>query len=164
MLTPFKWCSKVTTMKATKNLPKQSEIEAFLGKEFFPKYNRAIPLSEVVDMVQLEFEVSDENRSIRCPSGHGSDGTIIECLTRFALLRLEEKQCVLNLGQNIFRWNGRPFVGKVSRREVNEAAVSLKILMSIGKDKDTAVIELAGKWDDDVVLTAADKVYGHENT
>ena len=70
------------------SLPKQHEIEEFLGREFFPKYPYSLPLKEAVEMVQLEYEVSDDARALTIERGHGTDGTVLECLTYFAILRL----------------------------------------------------------------------------
>lgn len=147
-------------MKATHNLPKQVEIEEFLGREFFPKYKNAVSLSELVDLVQLEFQISDEDRQVKCPTGHGSDGTILECLVRFALLRLEEMRCVVNIGQNTFRVGGSRFVGTlISRRDYNAACYWIKLMRDSGTDKETAMIYLAGRYSDDTIEKAAQKIY-----
>jgi len=149
-------------MNATKNLPKQNQIEEFLGREFFPKYQKPVSLAEMVDLIQLEFQVTDADRAIRMPNGHGcitNGGTILECLVHFAIVRLQEKHCVTHLGANTFVWSKTRYVGKCNRRDVGEAQVSLKILKSSGLDKETAMIKLAGRWHDDVIETAAEKVY-----
>lgn len=146
-------------MKAIHNLPKQTEIEEFLGREFFPKYDKPVTLAELVDLVQLEFQVTDDDRAILMPSGHGSDGTVFECLIHFAILRLQEKKCVSHVGASTFVWSQTRYVGKCNRRDVSDAQVSLKILKSLGMDKETSMIKLAGKWHDDVIETAAIKVY-----
>ena len=78
-------------MNLRETLPTQAEIEEFLARDFFPKYPDPMPLAETVDMVQLQFEVPDDARALPCPRAHGTDGTILECLTWFAMKRLEER-------------------------------------------------------------------------
>ena len=78
-------------MNLRETIPSQTDIEEFLARDFFPKYPDPMPLAETVDMVQLQFEVPDDARALPCPRAHGTDGTILECLTWFAMKRLEER-------------------------------------------------------------------------
>lgn len=145
-------------MKAT-TLPLQSEIENFLGQEFFPYYSKPMVLPEVVDMVQLQFQVTDEDRSRPVPRGHAcgiQGGSILECLTHFALLRLEERGYIRKIGRNQVQWNGLRFAGKVSKKDVSEARLSLKILTAAGTLEPAQAINLvAQKWPTETVQRAA---------
>jgi len=158
-------------MKATNNLPKQSEIEEFLGREFFPKYDKPVSLAELVDLIQLEFQITDADRALPVPNGHGctfNGGTILECLVHFATVRLQEKKCLVRTDKNTFAWGGHRYIGVVNSREYNMVVFNMQGLRDIcHMDKDTAMIHLAGKWDDDVIEKAAQKVYettSHHNT
>jgi hypothetical protein len=110
-------------MNIRDTLPKQAEIEDFLGRDFFPKYPLPLPLKEAVDMVQLEFEVSDEARAMPVPRGHASSfegGTVLECLTYFAILRLQERGFIVRTGKNMFlKAEGKKYFGRCPRRDVN---------------------------------------------
>lgn len=148
-------------MKATHNIPCQSVIEEFLGREFFAKYKAPVTLAELVDLVQLEFQISDEDRKLVCENGHGTDGTILECYVNFALLRLQEKHCVSRVSEQTFQTGTQRYIGKTRIREVNLAVWQMKQLRDYcHMDKDTAMIHMAGGiYSDDVIEKAAQKVY-----
>ncbi len=83
-------------------------------------------------MVQLEYGVSDEARALPVPKGHASSiegGTVLECLTRFAIMRLQEQGYLIRTGKNQFKHTGKKYIVKVSQRDVSAALVSFKILV-----------------------------------
>ena len=144
-------------MNLRDTIPTQAEIEEFLGAEFFPKYPLPLPLKEAVDMAQLEFEVSDEARAMRVPNGHASaagGGTVLECLTRFAILRLQEKGYVVRVGQNKFKGTGKRYI-KVNQQELGYCLTSFSILQH--KPIDEVCEILKTKWDEATVLAARAK-------
>lgn len=128
-------------------LPKQSEIEEFLGKDFFPKYPNPQSLSETVDMVQIEFNVPDDARALPVPRGHASTyegGTILECLTHFALLRLLERGFVVRTDRNTYAWkDGVRWFGKVSQKHLNHLVLQLHRGTSLGH----TVSEIRDQWE-----------------
>jgi hypothetical protein len=142
-------------MNVRDTLPKQSEIEEFLGREFFPKYPYSLPLLEAVDMVQLEWEVTEEARQLRTPRGHGTDGTILECLTNFAILRLMEQGYVIRTGKNTFKASGKRYIEHVPRKDIQECLISFRIL----KDRpvDQICDLLKSRWDEDTILATRAK-------
>ncbi len=156
----FRLCAIVhIDMNIRDTLPKQAEIEDFLGREFFPKYPLPLPLKEAVDMAQLEFEVSDEARALPVPRGHASSfegGTVLECLTYFAILRLQERGFIVRTGENMFlRIRGRKYFGKVDRKMVNEALVSFNILRN--QPVYRIMNLLRDRWPEDVISAAKEK-------
>lgn len=147
-------------MNLRETIPTQGEIEEFLARDFFPHYSSPMSLSETVDMVQIQFEVPDEARALPCPRAHGTDGTILECLTWFAMKRLEERGFLVQVGKTIYRWKvGVKYFGKeVSRRDLDCC------LYRLGKMAETG-ISLAesmdwlrhDKWEEATVLAAGHK-------
>lgn len=145
-------------MNVHNTLPKQNEIEEFLGREFFPKYPYSLPLKEAVDMVQIEFNVSDEARALPLEKGHGSEGTVLECLTYFAIMRLKERGFVSRTGENEFKQTGKKyFSAHVSQQDVAAALVSVKILLR-DKPFEVAFNLLGDRWPEDVLLAAQEKL------
>ena len=147
-------------------MPRQTQIEEFLATEFFPKHQGAIYITDLVDLVQLQFGVSDEARAIKMPctergmSGTTGEGSILECLTYFACMRLIEKYCVIRLENNTFRWkNGSSWIKEANRKEIGFAKVSLKLLKSINIEKDKAIEMLSTKWDYYTLMLAAKEIY-----
>jgi len=137
-------------------LPKQGEIEEFLGTEFFPKYNFPLPLVEAVDMVQLEFNVNEDDRKIPLPNGHGSSfngGTILECLTHFAMLRLQEKGFLIRVAHNTYRWKeGSKWFSKVSRKDFNHLMTRLTFGVKHGETVETMAADFRdGNWDENTI-------------
>jgi len=145
-------------------LPKQREIEDFLGRDFFPSYSGPMTLKETVDMVQLQFCIPDEARALPVPRGHASTiegGTILECLTHFAMLRLHEKGYLLPAGlPNTFQWKGgMRYIGKVSRRQVNEVLMTFRILRTTEETLSQALTLIKGRWPEDVIQTAVREIF-----
>lgn len=143
-------------------IPLQSEIEEFLGREFFPAYSGSMTLPETVDMVQLQFDVSDDARALPVPRGHASGmngGTILECFTHFALLRLQEKGFIARTGKNTYRWAGVKYFGKeVPARDIGLCVFRLRKMaeLNMGLEESLDILRKA-KWEEATVLAAAHK-------
>ena len=117
-------------MNLRETIPSQTDIEEFLARDFFPKYPDPMPLAETVDMVQLQFEVPDDARALPCPRAHGTDGTILECLTWFAMKRLEERGFLVRVSKASYRWKvGVKYYGKeVPRRDLSLCLYRIQIV------------------------------------
>jgi hypothetical protein len=147
-------------MTLRSEIPPQETIEEFLSTDFFPNQTASFHLTEIVDVVQEHFGVSDLARMIPAPNSHGNDGTILECLTSFAILRLKEQGLVILLGDNIFQGKNGTFTGKVSRRAIGEAMVTLRLLKRSGiTNAEDAIIMALDKYNEATLRLAAKSVY-----
>jgi len=147
-------------MNLRETIPSQTDIEEFLARDFFPKYPDPMPLAETVDMVQLQFEVPDDARKLPCPRAHGTDGTILECLTWFAMKRLEERGFLVKVDTAKYRWKvGVRYFGKeVSRRDLNHCLYRLGEMAKIGMSLAASLDVLRrAKWEEATVLAAGHK-------
>ena len=147
-------------MNLRETIPSQTDIEEFLARDFFPKYPDPMPLAETIDMVQLQFEVPDEARKLPCPRAHGTDGTILECLTWFAMKRLEERGFLVQVGTASYRWKvGVKYFGKeVSRRDLNLCLYRLGEMTKVGMSlADSMDCLRHDKWEEATVLAAGHK-------
>jgi len=143
-------------------IPLQSDIEEFLGREFFPAYCGPMTLPETVDMVQLQFNVPDEARTLPVPRGHGcgvNGGTILECFTHFALLRLQERGFITRTGRNTYQWRGAKYFGKeISASNIRHCVYRLGLMATVGLNLADSLDALRrSKWDEATVLAAAHK-------
>lgn len=119
-----------------------------------------MPLAETVDMVQLQFEVPDDARKLPCPRAHGTDGTILECLTWFAMKRLEERGFLVRVGTASYRWKvGVRYFGKeVSRRDLSLCLYRLGEMTKVGMSlADSMDCLRHDKWEEATVLAAGHK-------
>ena len=147
-------------MNLRETIPSQTDIEEFLARDFFPKYPDPMPLAETVDMVQLQFEVPDDARALPCPRAHGTDGTILECLTWFAMKRLEERGFLVRVSKASYRWKvGVKYYGKeVPRRDLNHCLYRLEQMAKIGMALAESLDCLRrDKWEEATVLAAGHK-------
>ena len=147
-------------MNLRETIPSQTDIEEFLARDFFPKYPNPMPLAETVDMVQLQFEVPDDARKLPCPRAHGTDGTILECLTWFAMKRLEERGFLVRVGTASYRWKvGVRYFGKeVSRRDLSLCLYRLGEMTKVGMSlADSMDCLRHDKWEEATVLAAGHK-------
>ena len=146
-------------MNLRETIPTQGEIEEFLARDFFPHYSSPMPLSETIDMVQIQFEVPDEARKLPCARAHGTDGTILECLTWFAMKRLEEKGFLVQVGKTIYRWKvGVKYFGKVPGKDLSLCLYRLKLMTDLGMGlADSMDCLRRDKWEENTVLAAEHK-------
>ena len=146
-------------MNLRETIPSQTEIEEFLARDFFPKYPDPMPLAETVDMVQLQFEVPDDARKLPCPRAHGTDGTILECLTWFAMKRLEERGFLVKVSKASYRWKvGVKYFSKVPVKDLHLCLYWLKLMTDLGMALADAMDCLRrDKWEEETVLAAGHK-------
>ena len=124
-----------------------------------PEYADSMPLAEIVDMVQMQFEVPDDARKLPCPRAHGTDGTILECLTWFAMKRLEERGFLVKVGRASYRWKvGVRYLGKVPQKDLNLCLYRIHMMTDLGMALADAMDCLRrDKWEEETVLAAGHK-------
>lgn len=149
-------------MNLRETIPSQGEIEEFLGRDFFPKYANPMTVAETIDMVQLQFGVPDDARALPVPRGHASTyegGSILECLTHFALLRLQERGFVVRTDRNTYVWkSGVKWFGKVSQKNLNHLVLQLHRRTSLGASVEEVAEQFhKGGWAEDEILAAVHK-------
>lgn len=137
-------------------LPKRADIVTFLGRDFFPHYSTPQTVKETIDIVQLQFNISDEARKLLSPRAHGTDGTVLEALVLFSIQDLVDLRCLEHVGVSTYQWRkGAKYLGHCCMREVNECLVSFKILKE--KPVDEICMLLKSRWNEDTVLAARAK-------
>lgn len=134
-------------------IPSQHEVTEFLGREFFPKYPLPLTLAEAVDMVQIEFGVSDEDRKRLMPNGHGSDGTVLECFTHFAIVRLLEKGFLVRTGKETYKWKeGAKWFDKVPRKDFSHLMQRLIFATMRGETVESMIKDFRkNNWDENTI-------------
>jgi hypothetical protein len=147
-------------MNLRETIPPQSDIEEFLGRDFFPKYSKPQTVLETIDIVQLQFGIPDEARALKCPRGHGTEGSLLEALVLFAMVRLEERGFLVHVGTSTYRWkSGVRYFSKAPRKDVEHCLYRLRTMTEAHVPLEQAVsILIDAKWTVDAVLTAQSKL------
>lgn len=138
-------------------IPLQSEIAEYFASQppTTPSY-----LVDLVDEVQEHFHVTPEDRKVKI-NGHGTEGTLLECLTTFALLRLKEQGIIKDVGANHWVKANSPVADyHIKHRDLTMATMDLRQLQFAGvKDRDEAIIMLLDKYNEATLLAASKKVF-----
>lgn len=147
-------------------LPLQSEVDNFL-KDFFRSHkNESFYLTQLVTEVKTSFGVSDGDAEIKCPHSHGITNAIsstrLEQFTHWGCIHLLLDKSAKRTGPNEYQHPSGPKApyqcDRVSRKDVGEAMVSVKILKGLGWSEEQIMLEL-NKWPDEAIALAIKKVF-----
>jgi len=147
-------------------LPRQSEVDDFL-KEWFPSHkDESFYLTFLTEQVIRYFEVSPHDSNLKYDHSHGqtsAETTCIEQLTNWGCVHLLLADIIKRTGPNEYQHitGPRPVynIGKVSRKLVGQAVVSVNILKELKWEPERIMLELHS-WPDDVIEAAIIKVFG----
>ena len=145
-------------MNLRQTIPSQVNIEEFLGRDFFSNYPNAQTVKETIDMVQLQFQISDEARDLKAAKAHGTDGTILESLVLFAMQRLVEKNCLIHVGKSTYKWkSGVRYYGRCPMKDVNYCIYRLTEMTKVHIPMERAVTVLNSICNPETVAAAVHK-------
>ena len=146
-------------------LPSQPQIDEYL-KFFFLSYrNESFYLTEITEKVIDHFDVSLATVSLKYEHSHQqttSETSCIEQLTNWGCVHLLLNNTIKRTGPNEYQYVAGPkptFKGKgISKKIINEAMVSVKILKNLGWEPERIILELS-QWNDDVIEAAIQRVF-----
>ena len=152
-------------------IPPQSEIEEFFEILHFPEHaTKPFHLSELVKETKNFFNIPDSAASLKLEdygyNGHGNDGTFLEALVTFGIIKLVNQHKVKKVGPN--QWahidNPLPPISRprISKREVGYAIASVKILKSINQCPEQIRQGLSHKWSNAVLEEAITQVFNEK--
>jgi len=152
-------------------LPIQAEVDSFL-RDFFPaNRTNSFYVTRLMEQVISHFGVSGTDASLKYERSHGltsAETTRIEQLTHWGCIHLLLSNDIKRTGPNEYQHitGSRPVYssGRISRKMVGEAMVSVRILWGLNKSPEEILCELSGVcgWTDDAIEVAIQRVAAGE--
>ncbi len=141
-------------------LPLQGQVDGFL-KELFPKdRTAAYYLTTLTEKVVEHFGVDEQDTNLQYNHTHGqtsAETNRIEQLTNWGCVHLLLAGTIKRTGPNEYQHVTGPkavyTVGRLSRKFIGEARVSVRILKELGWEPERIMLELH-QWDDAVIEAA----------